>query len=148
MDIIVKEGLSINDLLANLNTMPEEVIAAGLDVIKNIETKLKDHKQAMSANLIRRMEHDNATKLPFIGVDGKEKVLTLKKGAMKLNPAIKNYEDYISAAGFTPGMLGEYKFTPLGWKDIKEIRKQGGNVQLVCDEMYKEGQPSLVIEEK
>ena len=148
MDIIVKEGLSINDILMNMDNFPEEVVAAGLDVLGNMEKQIRDKKQTMNANLIRRLQEENATKLPFIGVDGKEKVLTVKKGSMKLNPGIKNWEEFITQAGFTPDMLGEYKFSPLGWKDIKEIRKQGGNIQLLCDEMYREGQPSIVIEEK
>ena len=148
MDIIVKEGLTLIDIARNPDSFPEEVIGAGLDVLKEFKAQIRDFEQTMTANIIRRMQTENATKLPFIGVDGKEKILTIKKGAMKLNPAIKNWEDYITQAGFTPDMLGEYKFSPLGWKDIKEIRKQGGNIQLVCDEMYKEGQPSIVIEEK
>ena len=148
MDIIVKEGLTLIDIARNPDSFPEEVIGAGLDVLKEFKAQIRDFEQTMTANIIRRMQTENATKLPFIGVDGREKILTVKKGAMKLNPAIKNWEDYITQAGFTPDMLGEYKFSPLGWKDIKEIRKQGGNIQLLCDEMYREGQPSIVIEEK
>lgn len=148
MDIIVKEGLTIDYIKANANNLPEEVVGAGLDVLKNIKAQIRDAELTMSASLIRRMREENATKLPFIGVDGKEKVLTVKKGAMKLNPAIKNWEDYITQAGFAPEMFGQYKFSPDPWNVAKEKRKVGGNTQLLCDEMYIEGQPSITIEEK
>ena len=147
-DIIIRDNLTIADIGSNPGAYPEEVLAAGFDVIKNIESQLRNYKQNITGNMIHRMTEDNATKLPFIGVDGKEKILTLKKSAMKPNPAIKDPEMYIQMNGFAPSEFGEYKFTLCGWKDIKEKRKVGGNMQLLCDELYKEVQPSIIIEEK
>lgn len=147
-DIIVRDNLTLTDIASNPEAYPEEVVAAGLDVIKFFKSALRDYEQNLSGNIIRRMQHDNATKLPFIDTRGQEKILTIKKGSMKPNSGIKNFEEYIIKSGFAPEQLGEYKFTIFSWKDIKEIRKQGGDVQLLCDELYKEGQSSIVIEEK
>lgn len=146
LQIPIEGNLTLHELGNNPNTYPEEVVAAGLDVIKNMEEQLKNYKQNMTANIIRRMDNDNATKLKFINTKGEEKTLTLKKGSMKLNKDIKDYDKYIEKAGYVPDMLGKMIFQPLPWKKMKEIRKQGGELQVLVDEIYKEGQPSLVIE--
>ncbi|GEM_PF-3226074 len=146
MVINVIGNLTLDDLGSAPNDYPEEAVAAGFDVIRQMEGKLKEYKQNITGNLLRRMDQDNATKLIFLDVKGNKKTLTVKKGAMKLNSAIKNPEEYIKKSGFEPEMLGSYKFVPFTWGEIKEVRKQGGELQVLCDELYKEGQPSLTVE--
>ena len=146
LQIQIEGTLTLAEIGTNPNTYPEEVVAAGFDVIKNIETQLKIYKQNMTANMIHRMSQDNATKIKFINTHGEEKTLTLKKGSTKLNPDIKEPQVYITRAGFEPSMLGELVYQVHPWKVLKEVRKQGGDIQLLIDELYKEGQPSLVIE--
>ncbi|PKL19544.1 MAG: hypothetical protein CVV49_00475 [Spirochaetae bacterium HGW-Spirochaetae-5] len=138
-------NVTLSDLGNNPNTFPEEVICAGLDVIKDIKLKLREIEQNMTANLINRMREDNATKIRFINPRGEERTLTLKNASPKLNGDIKDPEVFIRNSGFIPEALGEYKFVPFSWGKIKELRKQGGNIQLVCDELYKAGQPSIEI---
>ena len=146
LQIPIEGSLTLHELGNNPNTYPEEVVAAGLDVIKNMEAQLREYKQNMTANMIARMNNDNATKLKFINTRGEERTLTLKKGSMKLNTDIKDYDKYIEKAGFVPEMLGKMIFQPFPWKEMKEIRKQGGELQVLVDELYKEGQPSLTVE--
>lgn len=140
------QNVTLTELGTNPNTFPEEVVAAGFDLIKELEAKLRFYKQNMTANMIHRMNNDNATKLKFINTRGEERTLTLKKGSMKLNTDIKDYDKYIEKAGFVPEMLGKMIFQPFPWKEMKEIRKQGGELQVLVDEIYKEGQPSLTVE--
>ena len=125
LQIPIEGNLTLHELGNNPNTYPEE---------------------NMTANIIRRMDNDNATKLKFINTKGEEKTLTLKKGSMKLNKDIKDYDKYIEKAGYVPEMLGKMIFQPFPWKEMKEIRKQGGELQVLVDEIYKEGQPSLTVE--
>ena len=146
LQIPIEGTLTLHELGNNPNTYPEEVVAAGLDVIKNMEAQLREYKQNMTANMIHRMNNDNATKLKFINTKGEEKTLTLKKGSMKLNTNIKDYDKYIEKAGYVPEMLGKMIFQPFPWKEMKEIRKQGGELQVLIDEIYKEGQQSLTVE--
>lgn len=146
LQIPIEGTLTLAELGNNPNTYPEEVVAAGFDVIKELEAQLRIYKQNMTANMIHRMNKDNATKLKFINTKGEERTLTLKKGSMKLNTDIKDYDKYIEKAGFVPEMLGKMIFQPFPWKEMKEIRKQGGELQVLVDEIYKEGQPSLTIE--
>lgn len=146
LQIPIEGTLTLAELGNNPNTYPEEVVAAGFDVIKELEAQLRIYKQNMTANMIHRMTKDNATKLKFINTKGEERTLTLKKGSMKLNTDIKDYDKYIEKAGFVPEMLGRMIFQPFPWKEMKEIRKQGGELQVLVDELYKEGQPSLTVE--
>ena len=146
LQIPIEGTLTLAELGNNPNTYPEEVVAAGFDVIKELEAQLRIYKQNMTANMIHRMNKDNATKLKFINTRGEERTLTLKKGSMKLNTDIKDYDKYIEKAGFVPEMLGRMIFQPFPWKEMKEIRKQGGELQVLVDELYKEGQPSLTVE--
>ena len=146
LQIPIEGTLTLTELGTNPNTYPEEVVAAGLDVIQVMEAQLRFYKQNMTANMIHRMNNDNATKLKFVNTQGEEKTLTLKKGSMKLNKDIKDYDKYIEKAGYVPEMLGKMIFQPYPWKEMKEIRKQGGELQVLIDEIYKEGQPSLTVE--
>ena len=140
------QNVTLAEIGTNPNTYPEEVVAAGFEVIKDMEAQLKFYKQNITANIISRMSHDNATKLKFINTRGEERTLTLKKGSMKLNPDIKDPALFITRAGFDPSMLGELVYQVHPWNKIKEIRKQGGDIQILCDELYKEGQPGLTID--
>ena len=146
LQVQIEGTITLIDVAENPNNYPEEVIGASLEVIKRFESRLKDMKYNISANIISRMNKDNATKIIFIGTDGKEHTLTLKKGSVKLNPDIKDYDKYIEQAGFIPESLGKMIFQPFPWKEMKEIRKQGGDIQVLIDEIYKEGTPSLTVD--
>ena len=140
------QNVTLQEIGTNPNTYPEEVVAAAFDTIKQFESVLKEYKQNISANMIARMNKDNATKIIFLDTKGNQRTLTLKKGSMKLNPDIKDYDKYIEKAGFVPEMLGKMIFQPFPWKEMKEIRKQGGDIQVLIDEIYKEGTPSLTVD--
>ena len=140
------QNVTLQEIGTNPNTYPEEVVAAAFDTIKQFESVLKEYKQNISANMIARMNKDNATKIIFLDTKGNQRTLTLKKGSMKLNPDIKDYDKYIEKAGFIPESLGKMIFQPFPWKDMKEMRKQGGDIQVLIDEIYKEGTPSLTID--
>jgi hypothetical protein len=58
----------------------------------------------------------------------------------------KGGESKYAAAGFSPDEIGGYVFKP-SWSKAKEARKLGGDKQLVIDEIFTEGKPSLTIEE-
>lgn len=140
------QNVTLQEIGTNPNTYPEEVVAAAFETIKQFESVLKEYKQNISANMIARMNKDNATKIIFLDTKGNQRTLTLKKGSMKLNPDIKDYDKYIEKAGFIPESLGKMIFQPFPWKDMKEMRKQGGDIQVLIDEIYKEGTPSLTID--
>jgi len=141
------QGMSIQEICTRPDQYPDEVVAAAFDALKEIKSQIRDYEVNISGNMIRRMREDNATKIPFVGVDGERKFLTLKKGAMKVNPAIRNIEEYINQAGLTPEMIGDYKYTLFSWGKLKESRKMGGDLQLIIDEIYIEGTPSLTVTE-
>ena len=140
------QNVTLQEIGTNPNTYPEEVVAAAFETIKQFESVLKEYKQNISANMIARMNKDNATKIIFLDTKGNQRTLTLKKGSMKLNPDIKDYDKYIEKAGFIPESLGKMIFQPFPWKDMKEMRKQGGDIQVLIDEIYKEGTPSLTVD--
>lgn len=140
------QNVTLQEIGTNPNTYPEEVVAAAFDTIKQFESVLKEYKQNISANMIARMNKDNATKIIFLDTKGNQRTLTLKKGSMKLNPDIKDYDKYIEKAGFIPESLGKMIFQPFPWKEMKETRKQGGDIQVLIDEIYKEGTPSLTVD--
>jgi len=143
MDIIVKDNLTLADVANNPGAFPAEVKAVSLEVVKKIKQQLREMEIAISGNVIEEMKTDNASKILFLSVDGSEKTLTLKSAPKKLNPAIKNYEDYLITNGF-PNLL-ETKIVPISWSNAKEIRKQGSKVQEVIDYLYVEGQQSIEI---
>ena len=142
---ITIQNVTLATIGSDPNTYPEEVVCAAMDTIIEMERVLRMYKQNMTANLIGRMRKDNATKIQFISTTGAERIATLKAGTKKLNPAIKDTEEYIKSQGFDPMQFGEYKFVPAGWSVFKEKRKLGGNVQLMCDELYIEGTPGIDI---
>lgn len=139
------ENVTLEDIGNDPNTYPEEVIGAALDVMINMERRIRELKGNMTANILARMQKDNATKLLFCDTKGEEKTLTIKNATPKLNPAIKDVEAFIVKSGFAPAMLGEVKFVPYGWSVMKEKRKQGADIQLLIDELYVAGNPSIEI---
>jgi hypothetical protein len=139
------ENVTLEMIATNPNNFPEEVIGASLDVIIEMERKLREIKSAISFNIIGRMQKDNATKMQFVSTHGESKMLTLKPATPKLNGNIKDIEEFIVKSGFAPQMLGEFKFVPHSWGKMKEIRKQGSDIQVVIDEMYVAGNPSIEI---
>ena len=139
------QNVTLATIGSDPNTYPEEVVCAALSTIQEMERVLRLYKQNITANLLRRMEHDNATKIQFIDTTGAARIATMKAGTKKLNSAIKDPEEYIKSQGFDPMQFGEYKFVPAGWSVFKEKRKLGGNVQLMCDELYIEGTPGIDI---
>jgi hypothetical protein len=141
------QGMTVHEICVSPDNYPEEVVAAAFDALKEIKSQIREYETSISGNMIRRMREDNATKIPFINVKGEQKYLTLKKGAMKINPDIKNIEEYIQKAHLAPEQIGEYKFTPFAWGKCKELRKMGGDLQVVIDDIYIEGTPSLTVTE-
>ena len=141
------QGMTVHEICTSPDNYPEEVVAAAFDALKDIKSQLREYETNISGNMIRRMREDNATKIPFINVKGEQKYLTLKKGAMKVNPTIKDIEAFIIKTGLAPKMLGEHKFVPHSWGKCKELRKMGGDLQVVIDEIYIEGAPSLTVTE-
>lgn len=142
---ITIQNVTLATIGSDPNTYPEEVVCAAMDTLIEMERVLRLYKQNMTANLIVRMRKDNATKIPFISTTGAERIATLKPGSKKLNPDIKDPEEFIRRNNFPPEQFGEYKFVPYGWSVIKEKRKLGGDVQLLCDELYVEGTPGIDI---
>lgn len=142
---ITIQNVTLATIGSDPNTYPEEVVCAALDTLTEMERVLRLYKQNITANLLNRMRHDNATKIQFIDTKGAERMATMKLGTKKLNPAIKDPEEFIRQSGFQPEQFGEYKYVPAGWSVFKEKRKLGGDVQLLCDEMYIEGTPGIEI---
>ena len=142
---ITIQNVTLANIGSDPNTYPEEVVCAAMDTIIEMERVLRLYKQNMTANILKRMAHDNATKIQFISTTGAERTATMKPGTKKLNPAIKDPEEFIKQAGFPAEQFGEYKFVPAGWSVFKEKRKLGGDVQLMCDELYVEGTPGIEI---
>jgi len=139
------ENVTLESIGNNPNQYPEEVIGAALEVMINMERRIREIKGNMTVNIIARMQKDNATKLLFCNTRGEERTLTIKSPTPKLNANIKNYEAFILKSGFAPEQLGEIKFVPYGWGVMKEKRKQLADIQLLIDELYVAGNPSIEI---
>ena len=139
------QGVTLRDMASNPTQYNDETLAAGIEVIKRIEAQTREMKAAISAVLIGKMQEDNATKLLFLDVDGAERTATLKTPPKEINKKIGDVSLFVEQNGFKPEMFGNYEYVPHKWSVIKELRKQGGNVQLVCDELYVDGKPSIDI---
>ena len=144
-ELVTVNNITLKEIGTNPDAYQEEVVCAALDTMQNVERTLKFFKQNIIANIHRRMQQNNATKIIFINEKREKKTATLKAATPKLNPVIRNPEEYIRLSGFEPGQLGEYKYTPYSWGKIKEIRKLGGELQVLCDELYAPGQPGIDI---
>lgn len=128
----------------NPREYPEELLGAALTVVKDMQVQLREARVHVEGVLSERMQKENATKLPFRGVDGKDYMATLKSGAVECKNKVA--ADVYAAAGFDPREIGEYVFKP-SWSKAKEARKFGGDKQLLIDELFKPGAPSLDIKE-
>lgn len=123
---------------------PEELLGAALSVVSDMQAQLREARVHVEGVLIERMQKENATKLAFRGMDGRDYKATVKSGAVtcKDKDAAERYAD----AGFQPEEIGEYIFKP-SWTKAKEARKFGGDKQLIIDELFKQGAASLEIKE-
>ena len=134
----------LRDICVNPADYPEELLGAALTVVKDMQVQLREARVHVEGVLSERMQKENATKLPFRGADGKDYMATLKSGAVECKD--KAAADTYAAAGFKPEEIGEYVFKP-SWAKAKEARKLGGEKQLLIDELFKPGAPSLDIKE-
>ena len=128
----------------NPSTYPEELLGAALNVVKDMQAQLREAKIHVEGVLLEKMQKENASKLPFIGVDGKNYMATVKSGAVECKD--KTADMAYQNAGFDPREIGEYIFKP-SWTKAKEARKLGGEKQLLIDELFRAGAPSLDIKE-
>ncbi len=141
------QGLTLVDIASNPNAVDEEVLGASLEVIQSMSKQLREFKGNIEANLINRMKQSNATKLMFIDAMGNERTATLKAGKVSQNKAIKKdeLEGFIKKSDFDPSQLGSYEFVLMPWKEAKEKRKLGDEIQVLIDELFKEGNPTISI---
>jgi hypothetical protein len=142
-ELIVKDGITLIDVAKNPNNYPAELKAYSLETIKMLKSQLREIEIAISSNVINELVIDHATKLLFIGMDGAEKTLTLKSAPKKVNPNIKNVEQFVIENGF-PNLI-ETKIVPISWSECKELRKQGGQIQTIIDQLYVEGVQTVEI---
>jgi hypothetical protein len=146
---LIPKNFPFQEIISHPENYPQEMKAAVLDIIKYMEAQIKEAKTIVTGNIIEEMQKENATKILFKGIDGKEKVATLKMPSKKLSSKFKDskvLEEYIKKNGFTPEQLGSYEFVPFSWSKMKEIRKLGGEIQALIDELYvEEGKPTLTI---
>lgn len=138
-------GITLRDVAMSPEKYPDEILAAYIDVSKSMTAQIREAQQIMEANLLKRMDDENATKLVFKNLDGAEMMATRKKGSVKCEA--KNADEIMKANGFDPLAIGEYKFSP-SWTKAKEARKLGGEMQVVIDDLFKEGRESIMIGEK
>jgi hypothetical protein len=143
MELMPKiKGIDIIDIAMRPDMYPDEAKGMALDEIKKVYNQISQFKMMLEGHIINKMKMENASKLVFIGTDGNEKIMKLKKGSMTPD---KNAENKYKNAGFEPLEIGEFVFKP-SWVKAKEARKFGGEKQTIIDEIFQEGKPSLIIE--
>ena len=128
----------------NPSAYPEEMISAAIVVVKDMASQIREARTHLEGVLIEKMKTENATKLKFIGVDGRDYTATMKAGSMECDD--KSADVTYQNEGFDPLEIGSYVFKP-SWSKAKEVRKLGGNKQLLIDEFFKPGKPSVDIKE-
>jgi hypothetical protein len=133
----------LRDIVDDPGAYEIEAVGAALDVLADMSRQLYDAKKRVEGHVLEYMKRENASKLVIMGQAGQKKIVTLKKGSMDME---KGGESKYAAAGFSPDEIGGYVFKP-SWSKAKEARKLGGDKQLVIDEIFTEGKPSLTIEE-
>lgn len=138
-------GATLQDVAMNPNAYPAEIRGAYLDVIKAMKSQLREVEQIIEAHLLSEMVHDNATKMVFKSIDGRDMVATRKKGSVQCKE--KDADERYKSEGFDPLEIGNYEFKA-SWTKAKEARKLGGDKQLIIDELFKEQKESIVITEK
>ena len=139
------KGITLQEVTMNPEKYDPEVQASFFDAVKAVRAQLREAEMILEAHILDNMNKDNATKLIFKGMDGRELVATRKKGADRCGA--KEADEIMKKNGFQPGMIGDYKFSP-SWSKAKEARKLGGDIQLIIDEMFKESKETIVISEK
>ena len=132
------------DVIMNPAEYPDEVLAVAIDGMKDVSRQLYEARVRVENTLIDRMKRENATKLDFLGKGGQRFRLTLKSGSMTCTD--KTADEIYRGAGFDPLEIGEYVFKP-SWSKAKEARKFGGDKQIIIDDLFKAGNPSLDIKE-
>lgn len=128
----------------NPREYPEELLGAAILVVKDMDAQLREARALVEGVLLEKMRGENASKLQFRGLDGNEYRVTVKSGPMECKD--KNAADKFMAAGFPAEEIGEFVFKP-SWSKAKEARKFGGEKQLIIDELFKAGAPSIDIKE-
>ena len=139
------QGQTLKDVMMNPEKYPVEIQAAYYDAIKAAKAQLREAEQILEEHILKVMADDNATKLIFKGVDGRELVATKKKGAVKCEA--KDADKIMKQHGFQEGMIGSYEFKT-SWSKAKEARKLGGDIQVIIDDLFKEGKETITIDEK
>ena len=144
-DIVLVGRENLMEIIEHIDDYPIEVKAVALDVLREMSSQIKDKQNYVETKIIIEMQKDNATKEVFKGNDGVNKTLTLKSGFMR--PELKPDEvvSMWTKAGFDVNDIGTFEFKP-SWSKAKNQRKFGGDKQLVIDEIFKQGPPSLKIE--
>jgi hypothetical protein len=136
------EGQTLQDVIMNPDKYPIELQAAYMDVVNSMSKQIREAKKILEAHIRKQMADDNATKLLFKSIDGRELWATLKKGSMECEA--KNADEIMKEHGFQPTVIGNYEFKP-SWTKAKEVRKQGGDIQVVIDDLFKESKESIII---
>lgn len=139
------QGQTLQDVSMNPDKYPVEIVAAYIDAVNMVNQQLREAKIQLEANLLKRMDDDNATKMIFKSIDGRELVATRKKGAVKCDA--KDADEIVKAHGFDPLTIGKYEFKP-SWSKANEAWKLGGDLQVLIDDLFKEGRESITITEK
>lgn len=145
MQLDFGRGITLQDVTMNPDKYEPEVQAAFFDAVKSVQAQLREAQQILEAHLLKTMTDENATKLIFKSMGGQELVATRKKGAVKCDA--KNADEIIKAAGHDPLAIGTYEYKP-SWTKAKEHRKLGGDIQVIIDDLFKEGKESISITEK
>ena len=138
-------GEQVKKIVEHPDNYPDEMLAVAIDVVNNMARQIREAKLILEAHLVKRMKDENATKMPIIGLQGKEQVATRKKGSFKCDS--KDADVIFQNYGFDPTSIGDYVFKP-SWTKAKEARKLGGDMQLLIDEFFKEGKESITISDK
>jgi hypothetical protein len=138
-------GIDVKKIAKNHSEYPEEVVAAAIEATKQIANQAYEIKKTLEFYLAKRLTDSNATKLPFINIDGVEMVVTLKSG--KWDCKAKDVDEIYKKNGFDPIEIGKYVFKP-SWTQAKEVRKLGGKKQELIDNFFKQDEPKIDIEEK
>lgn len=139
------KGQTLQDVMMNPDKYPPEIIAAYADAVQAVSGQIREARTILEAHLLNKMVEDNATKLIFKSIDGRELIATKKSGQVKCEK--KNIDEIFKSAGFDPLTIGNYKFDP-SWTKAKEIRKLGGDLQKLIDELFIKGRDSITITEK
>ena len=137
-------NIELHDIVKNPSQYPEELVFAAFDLIIEMGRQVNDAKLRTSQYLKGKMISENATKFNFIGLDGREKLATLKSGTVECKR--KDADIVYQKHGFRPEEIGEYKFCPI-WSMAKEARKHGGEKQLIIDELFKSREPSIELKD-